>query len=79
MARLRSIWGGRASVRAALYMSALVAMIRDFYQRLLARGKPKKSALTAHAHCWSSSAILKTNTPWHAAPLDHQDSCSVTP
>ena len=69
----RSIWGGRASVRAALYMSALVAsrhnpVIRDFYQRLLARGKPKKSALTA---CMRKllvilNAILKTNTPWQA-------------
>jgi transposase len=48
----RSIWGGRASVRAALYMGALVAarcnpLIRSFYQRLLSRGKPKKVALTA--------------------------------
>ena len=69
----RSIWGGRASVRAALYMSALVAsrhnpVIRDFYQRLLARGNPKKSALTA---CMRKllvilNAILKTNTPWQA-------------
>ena len=69
----RRIWGGRASVRAALYMSALVAsrhnpVIRDFYQRLLAKGKPKKSALTA---CMRKllvilNAILKTNTPWQA-------------
>ena len=48
----RSIWGGRARVRAALYMGALTASrcnpaIRDFYQRLLAAGKPKKVALTA--------------------------------
>lgn len=48
----RSVWGGRARVRAALYMGALVAsrfnpVIRDFYQRLLAAGKPKKLALTA--------------------------------
>ena len=48
----RTIWGGRARVRAALYMGALVAsrfnpVIRDFYQRLLAAGKPKKLALTA--------------------------------
>ena len=39
-------------VRAALYMGALVAsrwnpVLRDFYQRLLAAGKPKKLALTA--------------------------------
>jgi transposase len=48
----RTIWGGRASVRAVLYMSALVAsrynpVIRAFYQRLLAAGKVKKVALTA--------------------------------
>ena len=48
----RTVWGGRARVRAALYMGALVAsrfnpLIRDFYQRLLAAGKPKKLALTA--------------------------------
>ena len=48
----RTVWGGRAVVRAALYMDALVAsrwnpVLRDFYQRLLATGKPKKLALTA--------------------------------
>ena len=48
----RTVWGGRARVRAALYMGGLVAsrfnpVIRAFYQRLLAAGKPKKPALTA--------------------------------
>ena len=48
----RTVWGGRAKVRTALYMGALVAsrfnpVIRDFYQRLLSAGKPKKLALTA--------------------------------
>lgn len=48
----RFIQGGRASVRAVLYMAALVAtkrntVIRAFYQRLLAAGKPKKLALVA--------------------------------
>jgi transposase len=48
----RSIWGGRAEVRAALYMGALVAArrnpaIKEFYERLLAAGKPKKVALVA--------------------------------
>src|SRR4030081_2779630 len=43
----RKIWGGRAAIRAALYMAALVAsrhnpQIRVFYQRLLTSGKPKK-------------------------------------
>ena len=48
----RSVWGGRASVRAALYMAALTASwanpsLRAFYQRLVAAGKPKLVALTA--------------------------------
>src|SRR5215211_7165552 len=42
----REVWGGRAPVRAALYMGTLVAtrynpVIREFYERLLAAGKPK--------------------------------------
>ena len=48
----RTVWGGRARIRAVLYMGALVArrynpVLRDFYQRLLAAGKPKKQALAA--------------------------------
>lgn len=48
----RIIWGGRARVRQALYMATLAAtrhnpIIRDFYHRLCAAGKPKKVALVA--------------------------------
>jgi transposase len=48
----RRIWGGRASIRATLYMAILSACrhnpaIRPLYQRLLAAGKPKKVAQTA--------------------------------
>ena len=48
----RMIWGGRPSIRAALYMAALVAARRNpplarFYQRLRADGKPAKVALVA--------------------------------
>ena len=48
------MWGGRATVPSTLYMGALVAtrrnpVLRDFYQRLLEAGKPKKVALTACA------------------------------
>jgi transposase len=48
----RVVQGGRASVRATVYMAALVAtrrnpVIRVFYQRLVAAGKPKKLALVA--------------------------------
>jgi len=48
----RFVQGGRATVRAVLYMAALVAtkrnaVIRAFYRRLIAAGKPKKLALVA--------------------------------
>lgn len=48
----RACWGGRASVRTALYMAALSARrhnptIRAFYEQLVGRGKPKLVALTA--------------------------------
>jgi transposase len=48
----RMIRGGRAAVRKALYMAALSAsranaVLAPFYQRLIARGKPAKVALTA--------------------------------
>lgn len=48
----RTIWGGRDTVRAAIYMAALSAMryeprLRDFYQGLRARGKPAKVAIVA--------------------------------
>jgi len=51
----RSIWGGRPVVRTSLYMATLVAtrynsVIRSFYERLLATGKPKMVAVTACAH-----------------------------
>ncbi|CAM3595591.1 IS110 family transposase [Xenorhabdus nematophila] len=48
----RTLFGGRAGVRTALYMATLVAtrfnpVIKTFYNRLLAAGKPKKVALVA--------------------------------
>lgn len=48
----RSIFGGRAGVRSVLYMAIVSAirwnpLIKAFYQRLLAAGKPKKLAMTA--------------------------------
>ncbi len=48
----RTIWGGRASIRSALYMATLSAVrcdpvLKEFYQRLIARGKPPKVALVA--------------------------------
>ena len=68
----RRVWGGRARVRAALYMATLVAtqynpVIKAFYQRLLEAGKVKKVALTA---CMRNlltilNAMLKHNRPWN--------------
>lgn len=48
----RTIFGGRPQVRKVLFMAAMVAsrynpVIKVFYERLLAAGKPKKLALTA--------------------------------
>jgi transposase len=48
----RAVWGGRAPVRAVLYMATVAALrcnpvIRGFYDRLCAAGKPRKVALTA--------------------------------
>ncbi len=67
----RAVWGGRSRVRAALYMGALVASrhnpaIRDFYQRLLAAGKPKKVALVASMRklLVILNAMLKHGSPW---------------
>lgn len=70
----RAVWGGRASVRTALYMGALVAtrhnpVVREFYERLLAAGKPKKVALVA---CMRKllvilNSILRHQEPWSPA------------
>jgi transposase len=67
----RVVWGGRAPVRAALYMAALVAarhnpIIRAFYTHLRQAGKPAKVALTA---CMRKllvilNAMLRVGTPW---------------
>ena len=70
----RSIWGGRAPVRAALYMAALVAtqhnpVIRRFYQRLCAAGKGPKVALVACMRKLLTivNAMLKHRTSWSGA------------
>ena len=68
----RTVWGGRGQVRAVLYMATLVAtchnpVIRSFYQRLCAAGKPKKVALTA---CMRKllvilNSMIKHNSCWN--------------
>jgi transposase len=67
----RTVWGGRAPVRAVLYMGALVAtrrntVIRAFYLRLVAAGKPKKVALIACMRKLLTilNAMIRTNTTW---------------
>ena len=69
----RSIWGGRARVRAVLYMAALVGsrynpVLRDLYQRLLTAGKPKKVALTACMRKLLTilNAMVKSGQPWRS-------------
>ena len=68
----RKIWGGRAPVRAALYMAALVAtqhnpVIKAFYQRLLGAGKPKKVALTACMRKLLTilNVMVRDQRPWN--------------
>jgi transposase len=75
----RRIWGGRASVRTALYMAALVAsrynpVLWPFYQRLLAAGKPKKVALVAVMRKLLTilTAMVRDQTPW--SPYENRTS-----
>lgn len=73
----RTIWGGRSTVRTALYMSALVAtqfnpVIKKYYERLCAAGKKKKVALVA---CMRKllvilNAMVKNNTLWKEATVN---------
>jgi transposase len=68
------IGGGRTSVHAALFMGAMVAkrhnpVLRDFFEGLLARGKPKMVALIAAARklLIIANAILRDQKPWQPA------------
>ena len=72
----RTVWGGRARLRATLYMGTLVATrynpdIKTFYQRLCAAGKPKKLALTACMRKLLSilNSMLKHGTQWGTQPM----------
>jgi transposase len=67
----RTTWGGRAHVRATLYMSTLVAVryhavLNVFYERLRAAGKAAKVALTACMRKLLTilNAMVKRHTPW---------------
>ena len=69
----RTVWGGRAHLRAVLYMAALSASrvnpaLSRFYRRLVEAGKKPKVALTA---CMRKllgilNAIIKNRIPWQA-------------
>jgi len=68
------IGGGRASVRAVLFMAAMTAMrrnpaLRAFHQRLRSAGKPKMVALIAVARKLLTilNAILRDKTKWQTA------------
>jgi len=72
----RAIWGGRASVRAALYMAALVASrrnaaIRAFYKRLRHAGKAPKVALVACMRKLLTilNSMIKHKTRWSEITL----------
>lgn len=70
----REVWGGRADVRAALYMATLVAIrynpvIKAFYERLIGAGKRTKVALIA---CMRKllvilNTMVKNNKHWQPA------------
>lgn len=74
----RAVWGGRAEVRNLLYMVVLVASrsndsIKQFYEKLVQAGKPKKVALTA---CMRKiltilNAMVRDNQPWNPQREQH--------
>lgn len=70
----RTIWGGRAALRATLYMAALAAIrhnpaIKAFNARLRAAGKPAKVAITACMRklLVTLNAMVRDNKPWQSA------------
>lgn len=72
----RTVWGGRAHVRGALYMATLVAtrynpVISAFYRRLCGAGKAKKLALIACMRKLLTilNSMLKYHTTWTHHPI----------
>lgn len=75
----RHVWGGRSVVRSALHMAMLTAVrfnpvIKAFYDRLIAAGKPRKVAMVACSHKMLRilNAMARSGQPWnedfHALP-----------
>ena len=78
----RRVWGGRATVRSALYMSILSATKwNPVYQRLRAKGKPPKVAMVACMRKLLTilNAMIRDGREWDpTVPLDQlriQHSC----
>ena len=73
----RRVWGGRSHLRSVLFMATLAStrynpVIKTFYERLRASGKPSKVALTA---CMRKllvilNAMIKSQTPWRYQVAD---------
>lgn len=68
------IGGGRTAVRSSLFMAAMVAarhnpVLKQFHQRLINAGKPKKVALIAVARKLLTilNAIVRDQKPWQHA------------
>jgi transposase len=70
------IHGGRAALRSILYMAAITAsthnpVLRPFYERLIAKGKPPKVALIAVLRrlVVFANAVLRSGQPWRGATM----------
>jgi transposase len=71
----RTVGGGRATLRACLYMAAVAAArganppVAAFHERLRRAGKPAKLALTACMRelVVTLNAVLRTGTAWKQA------------
>jgi transposase len=75
----RAIWGGRAPLRATLYMATLVAVrhnagLHAYYERLLAAGKAKKVALVA---CMRTLLTIRNAMAQHQTPWQPQEVASA--
>ncbi|MFC1965317.1 transposase, partial [Chloroflexota bacterium] len=75
----RTVWDGRAKLRAVLYMAALVASWRNpiitaFYQRLVNVGKAKKVALVACMRKLLTilNSMMRKMTAWQPEPISQR-------
>ena len=74
----RRIFGGRSQVRNILYMATITAktynpVIKDFFDRLIKKGKPFKTAMTAAMRKLLTiiRSVVTRRTPWvNEAPIN---------